>query len=256
MKIAFLHLSYCGLPQSVNQEKLLYGMQLASKYNVQWVLTPEMALQGYHMIREDYLWQFASTNNGVLQPFIETARRYEQRLFLGCAYMSDRQPHNSCVIIDAKGCVCHCHHKVKVVQWTTERWAEPGNVFAVWDLDGIKTSVMVCADLYFAEHGKNIAKQGAELVVGSVAWPEGNHGGKPRDAWRRLSAASGGIPVLVANQTGSLRMDFTKAESAVIVNGEVLCAYSGAEAILILEFDEQKKSIVSKEFMVVPYGKR
>lgn len=252
MKIAFLHFAFCGLSQKVNQEKILLGMDIAAKAGASWVLTPEMSLHGYTMIREEYPLQMASLNNGVLTPFMQAAKKYSQRLFLGCAFTDMEAAHNSCLVIDQGGNYCGRHDKVKVVQWITEKWAHPGEKFEVYEFDGIKTSVMVCADIYFAEHGTAVAEQGAQLIVGSVAWPEGDHGGPPRAAWQRMSGAAGNIPVLIANQTGSLRMDCSQAESAVVDKGKVLFTYAGAEAVLIMEYDKGKHCVLSDAFQVIP----
>lgn len=254
MRIAFLHLAYCGNKQSENQQKILNGMQMAAEYGAQWVLTPEMALQGYHMIREDSPFQLASRKNGVLEPFQAAAKKYQQRLFLGCGFVEDRIPHNSCIILNPDGTYCNQHAKVKVVKWITEQWAHPGEDFQVWNLDGIKTSVMVCADMYFQEHGEIIGKQGAELIVGVACWPEGGHAGPPRDAWERMSKAAGNIPLLVANQTGNKVMDCTSARSAVIDKGNLLFYHDQMEAVLILEYDESLKSVSSDAFQIIPFS--
>lgn len=252
MKIAFLHFVYCGNRQEENQQKILQGMKLAASHGAQWVLTPEMALQGYQMIREDFPFQIATLQNGVLEPFQRAAASYKQRLFLGCAYNEKREPHNSIVVLNPDGSYCGQHAKVKVVQWITEKWAHPGEEFAVWNLDGIKTSVMVCADMYFAEYGERIAKEGAELVIGGACWPPGGHSGPPEEAWKRLSKAAGGITVLVSNQTSAANsaMDCSRAQSAVIEQGKLRFTYEGAEAVLLIDFDEQSKRVNSDSFEV------
>lgn len=51
MKIAFLHFDFCGGPQSANTEKILHGMKIAAAAGAEWILTPEMALQGYFMVK-------------------------------------------------------------------------------------------------------------------------------------------------------------------------------------------------------------
>lgn len=165
MKIAFLHFAYCCGPQADNAKKILQGMKLAAQYGASWVLTPEMALQGYYMMRSDKQFQLASLQNNLLQEFMEACRQYKQRLFLGCGFVDEKTPRNSCAIISPDGTYYNRHDKTKVVPWITENWAHPGEKFEVWNLEGINTSVMVCADAYFAEHGEKIARQGAELAV-------------------------------------------------------------------------------------------
>lgn len=251
LKIAFLHFAYCCGPQADNAKKILQGMKLAAQYSASWVLTPEMALQGYYMMRSDKQFQLASLQNKLLQEFMEACRQYRQRLFLGCGFVDEKTPRNSCAIISSDGTYYNRHDKTKVVPWITENWAHPGEKFEVWNLDGINTGVLVCADAYFAEHGEKIAEQGAELAVVIAAWPPGGHAGPPEEAWKRLSRSANGIPVLICNQTGTEGMDCSHAQSAVLCNGEVLFTYEGREAVLIIDFDEEKKQVLSTEFVTI-----
>lgn len=129
MKIAFLHFAYCCGPQADNAKKILQGMKLAAQYGASWVLTPEMALQGYYMMRSDKQFQLASLQNNLLQEFMEACRQYKQRLFLGCGFVDEKTPRNSCAIISPDGTYYNRHDKTKVVPWITENWAHPGEKF-------------------------------------------------------------------------------------------------------------------------------
>ena len=46
-------------------------------------------------------------------------------------------------------------------------------------------------------------------------------------------------------------MDCSHAQSAVLCNGEVLFAYAGREAVLMVDFDEEKKQVLSTEFVAI-----
>lgn len=254
MKIAFLHFAYCCGPQAKNTEKILQGMKIAYEHGADWVLTPEMAAQGYHMMRNDKPFQLISLRNGLLKPFQQACAQYKQRLFLGCGFVENVTPGNSCVVISPDGQYFNRHNKVKVVPWITENWAHPGENFEVWELERVKTSVLVCADAYFAEHGEKIAAQGVELAIVIAAWPPGGHAGPPENAWKRLSNAAGCIPVLVCNQTGTEGMDCSKAQSAVVSAGEVLFTYAGDEAVLLVDFDSEKAKVTSKGFDVIAFS--
>lgn len=252
MKIAFLHFDFCGGPQSRNTEKILQGMEFAAAHGAEWVLTPEMALQGYFMVRTGFPYSLASTTNGIYDPFRSAAKNLGVRLFLGCGQQeAGDKPRNSDVVVDENGRIAAIHNKVKVVKWITEGWAEAGEGFAVHDFDGIKTGLLVCADTWYGEHGKILAEKGAELIVSIAAWPDGDHGGPPQEAWKRCSKCAGGLPLLLCNQTGNSGMNCTKAESAVAQNGEILFTYSGDEAVLFIEYDEKDKKILSKEFEII-----
>ena len=46
-------------------------------------------------------------------------------------------------------------------------------------------------------------------------------------------------------------MDCSRAQSAVLCTGEVLFTYEGREAVLIIDFDEEKKQVLSTEFVTI-----
>ena len=254
MKIAWLHFDLCGGPQIANTEKILQGMRQAAAAGAEWILTPEMALQGYHMVKNGTPYMLASQSNGIYEPFLQCAAQHKLRLFLGCGEKEEEaEPGNSLVVIDPQGELVAKHSKVKVVKWVTENWAAPGNDFSVHVFDAVKTGLLVCADAWFGEHAEVLKEKGAEVIVVAAAWPHGDHGGPPRDAWKRCSRCAGGIPVLIRNQTGNRGMDCREAESAVAQAGEILLAYHGAEAILLADYEPKKKTILSHEFTVLPF---
>jgi hypothetical protein len=47
-------------------------------------------------------------------------------------------------------------------------------------------------------------------------------------------------------------MDMSIGESVVIQDEAVKCIYSGAEAVLLFEFDTNSKKVISEKFEVVP----
>ena len=139
------------------------------------------------------------------------------------------------------------------MKWITEDWAVPGDRFEVLNIENVKTGLLVCADAWFGEHAEILSEKGAEIIVVSAAWPEGDHGGPPQEAWKRCSRCAGGVPVCICNQTGNRGMDCRKAESAVAQDGEILYTYHGAEAVLFAEFDKETKRVLSDKFSVVPF---
>lgn len=255
MKIAFLHFAYCCGRQEENAEKILRGIELAAKAGAEWVLTPEMALQGYWMVRSGHKYDYLDKTSLLLKKFQAAAQAHNITLFLGCAeILDDIKPRNSCVVIDAKGEICAKHSKIKVVKWITENWAVPGEAVTVFECCGIKTGLLVCADAWFEENGKQLKNEGAELIVVIAAWPPGGHAGPPEDAWRRCSKAAGEKLLLICNQTGREGMDCTLAQSAVVRGDEVKIAYSGEEAVLVVEIDEHDQRLLCQNFQQILIG--
>ena len=73
MRLAFLHFDLCGGPLEKNRDNLLQGIGAAAAQGADWVLTPEMALQGYHMATGGAVYTLAADDSDVLRPFRQAA---------------------------------------------------------------------------------------------------------------------------------------------------------------------------------------
>ena len=253
MKIAWLHFTLSGGPMEDNVDKISQGIADAAKAGAQWILTPEMALQGYFMTRMERTYEIISLNSAVITHFQELAKYYKITLFLGCAEHDEinGNNYNSCIVIGANGAVIGRHRKMKTVKWITEAWSVPGEKLTMLCCDKINTGILVCADAWFEENAIALGECGAEAIVVIAAWPPGC-GGPPENAWRRCSNSSGGLVVLICNQTGKINgMDCTIAKSAVVIDGELKLKYCGVEAILLAEIDLKNKQILSEKFKVI-----
>jgi len=197
--------------------------------------------------------QLVSSN--ILEPFFKLAQNNKISLILGCGAVDNQGPHNSSLVINQEGTVSCYHNKIKVVKWITEEWAVAGEALKVNSIDEIQVGLLVCADTWFEEHGEAYKNLGAELMITVAAWPDGGCGGPPLEAWKRTSRAAKGLPLIVCNQTGSFVMDCTKAQSALVEGGEVVCSYAGAEAVLLCDFDKVTKTFPQQTFEVIPLGK-
>lgn len=238
MRLAFLHFDLCGGPWEKNRDNLLRGIGAAAAQGADWVLTPEMALQGYHMATGGAPYTLAADDSEALRPFRQAARDYGVVIFFSCGSTEKDIPHNSCLIINRAGDIIGRHHKIKVLAWPTENWAVAGDTaenLRPVTVDGVKTGLLICADAYFDEYGAGLGKHEPDLVVLPVAWPPHGCGGPPENAWRRCSIASG-APVVVVNQTGHSGMDCREAESAIVFGTDVVCTYAGPEAILLYDY--------------------
>lgn len=253
MRLAFLHFDLCGGPLEKNRDHLLRGIGAAAVQGADWVLTPEMALQGYHMATGGAAYTLAADDSDVLRPFRKAARDYGVVLFFSCASIEKGMPHNSCLIIDRAGDIIGRHHKIKVLAWPTENWAVAGDTaenLRPISVDGLNTGLLVCADAYFDEYGAGLGKHQPDLVILPVAWPPHGCGGPPENAWRRCSIATG-APVAVANQTGNSGMDCREAVSAIVSGTDVISTYAGPEAILF--YDYTVDSPLPEKFVVCPW---
>lgn len=70
-------------------------------------------------------------------------------------------------------------------KYQESRTVRPGNTPMVVDIDGVKVGVAICYDIRFPELFKELAREGAEVIVVPTSWADGP--GK-REQWRLLSA--------------------------------------------------------------------
>ena len=236
MKIALLHFSLVAGPLEKNLQKLCWGIETAAENGAKWIITPEMALQGYYMNCIAGNYQPVSENSSELEPLKALAKKYQLTIFLGCAELTAKQAYNACLVIDASGEIIARHYKIRTLNWITEAWSTPGDSLEVVEIAGVRVGLLVCADAWFAENAAVLAQKAAQLIVVVAAWPPGC-GGPPEAAWKRCSQAASNIPVVVCNQTGRTeKLDLTIAQSAVVVADKIITAYQGeAEKILYVQ---------------------
>lgn len=192
-------------------------------------------------------------NSDLIAPLQELSRKYKLPIIVGCGTAFEGKPHNSAIVLDTNGNIAYFHHKLKIMRGETEGWAACSNNIGLAAIGNTKVGLLVCSDTWYEENGEIYGSLGAELMITIAAWPDAGCGGPPPEAWKRCCRASGGVPLIVCNQTGRFFMDCSEAESALLEKGEIICSYKGEEAILIGEYDEAEKCIVSKTFKILPF---
>lgn len=257
MRVALCHLNVICGPQTVNLCQLEQAIRMAAQQGAQWVLTPEMAVQGYHFL---YLGQ-----NQVMVPqpapelrrLLDIVRAGRMYLFLGCGERDPQRQQNydSCLVFGPDGRLCGRHRKMTTHHFGAEAWAArgSGDTLVPVTCGTVPAGLLVCADAWYVEYARRLQQQGARVLTDLAAWTATRLCGNPLPAWERCSAATG-LPVFVCNQTGvSPRMDLTQAQSAVISGGSARLLYQGKPAVLLFDWNEGNGMVVSRQFEVIPF---
>ena len=253
MKIALCHLEVSCGPQENNLKKIEQAIKIAGEHGARIVVTPETAVQGYYFHRLD------ETRKLEVQPalYLNNIRKAVQEenvyLLLGCGeYVSETGlHHNTCFVFAPDGTLQSRHRKIYGEKHGAEKWASPGEKISTTICDGVNVGVLVCADSWFDERPLALKEQGAEFIIDIAAWPETPEMGSPVPSWKKVTKITG-LPFILCNQTGKTKwMDMTVGESIIIIDEVVKCRYSGAEAVLLFEYDESSRKIISDEFEVV-----
>jgi len=254
MKIALCHLEVSCGPQESNLEKIERAVKIAGERGARIVVTPETAVQGYYFHRLDEARKLKEQPAPYLDSLRKTVAEQKVYLFLGCGeYVSETgKHHNSCLVFAPDGSLQSRHRKIYGEKLGSEKWASPGDAVSTTKCDGVNVGVLVCADSWFDERPLALKEQRADLLIDIAAWPETKETGNPLPSWKKVTKITG-LPFIVCNQTGKTKwMDMTIGESVAIQDEIVKCSYSGAEAMLLLEFDTVKNKILSEKFEVVP----
>ena len=238
-RTALLHLNFIENRAEVNLAKLEQGIIFACERGAKFIVTPEMAVQGYHFMRFGRADTVADNIEDQIAGIMDLARKYKAYIFLGTAVLDKigAKPFNSLLVIGPQGKIIGRHDKL-TIHSMSEMWADKGKGNHVVDCGGLKVGILVCADAWFDENAEELKKLGAEAIVISAAWPPG-FGGPPENSWARCSEKAGGVPVIVCNQTGfDGHLNCNVAMSAVITDGELRMGYTSPdEAILMTDID-------------------
>lgn len=248
LRVAMAHLDLSRGPQRRNLAKLSIALEKAAAAGADWLITPELAVQGYFFREDDPAPAIPVQPSPDVEPLIEAATGHGIGLFLGCAERIGQSglSHNSCLVIGPDGTVLGRHHKTKRIG-SAEAWATPGTEIEPIACPDLRAGVLVCADSWEVGNAVTLKGKGAAVVVVPAAWPPGEHG--PGGCWERGSVASG-LPYWVCNQTGvHPRLDFRAAVSTVIVGGQARLSYDGPdETLLLFDWDLDHGDVLSPAF--------
>ncbi|MDD2212127.1 MAG: carbon-nitrogen hydrolase family protein [Desulfitobacteriaceae bacterium] len=251
MRIAFLHLDLSGGPEKRNLDLLGKTIGLAAGQGANWIVTPEVAVQGYFFAQGETAVTIPVQPDQSLQPIRQLAAQHKLTVFLGCAEQDAKNGkyYNSCLVIGPEGNVLGSHRKTRSHGVGAEAWVTAGDKLEPVDCPEMKAGIMVCADSWFVDKAKVLKDKGAEVLTVLAAWPPGHYG--PGDCWERCSQVSG-LPVWVCNQTGKQEtLDFSQAQSVVVADGKTQFSYSGSEAVLLFDWDCSNNCAASRQFTVV-----
>jgi N-carbamoylputrescine amidase len=233
--IALLHLE--TVPGAIEQNRyvIVEAIKHAAGKGAEWIVTSELAICGLqfaHVVGADWI---QPQPDPWMQQVCKLVRTLKRTVFLACPEREGRRFYNSVFVIGPTGAIVGKHRKINVVSDSLS-WSSPGDRADPIECDGIKVGLLICSDVYTPNIARALKFEGAQILVSPASWGPGVHG--PNGEWEQRSHETG-LPLIVCNRTGAEpTLDFWKAPSLVVNNGErVLSHSSDRSAVLTFDWD-------------------
>ncbi|MBE7541920.1 MAG: carbon-nitrogen hydrolase family protein [Bryobacteraceae bacterium] len=142
-----------------NRDRMIAALERLAGEGVRVAVFPECALTGYH--KREVMAPTAEEIAEAEGAIAAACRRRGIAAVVGSIYKTNGKTFNTAVVIDAKGEVVERYGKVMLAG---EKWATPGNHIALFELEGVKSTVIVCHDERYPELVRLPALEGARMV--------------------------------------------------------------------------------------------
>ncbi len=224
---------------SGNLDKIECAIRIAARRKAAVVLFPECAVTGYG-------YDFSSLT---LSKIVEAlslvsgfAARYQINVLAGSPLLRKGHWHNCLVAFDRKGRIVHCYAKCQLTD-ADRRFFTPGNSIALFELDGVCATAIICHERRYPELVRLAVMAGARVLfhpnagMDSLSVSREKRGGRDGIAVRAFENA---IYYVFANSVGPQRGGKWSAGDSKIVapDGRTLrLANNRDEAVIVADLD-------------------
>ncbi|MBI4889678.1 MAG: carbon-nitrogen hydrolase family protein [Acidobacteria bacterium] len=144
---------------SANAAFIAGQLEKLSAQGVQVAVFPECALTGY-TTRADFRFDAAAVAQAEAE-IIRLCAKLRIAIVLGTVYPAGGKLFNAALIVNSRGEVVERFGKL---QLAGEKWATPGNHMALFELEGVLSTVIICHDERYPEFVRIPALAGARVV--------------------------------------------------------------------------------------------
>ena len=182
------------------------------------------------------LWEVLADENGErTRNFLSAfAKKHDVNIVGGsCAVKRQGKFWNTAYDFDRKGQLINEYDKVHLFGLMQEdRFIAPGNSESSFEIDGIKSSCVICYDIRFPEWERKLMSSGAKILFVSAQWPDVRI--KQWEILLRARAIENQAFVVAANRVGDAPNDHFNGHSLIIDPfGEIIAnGCSGQEEIV------------------------
>lgn len=142
-----------------NTRRIIASLEKLAAQGVRVAAYPECALTGYH----------TGPTMDLLQADIDKAEaevakacaRFKIAAVVGSVYKSGNRAYDTAIVINSTGELIERYGKLMLAG---EKWAVPGNHMALFELEGVLSTVIICHDERYPEFTRLPALAGARIV--------------------------------------------------------------------------------------------
>ncbi len=234
LRLSLLHLAPTAGDPAGNARNIQRAMRVAAARGAELAITPELALPGFLFPSNSVDWIEWQPDRWLLT-IAATARHLGIGVLVGAAERDTGSGnlHNSAFLIDQNGAISgHCR-KINVA---ADGWSRAGDTVMPMQWRALRIGGLICADAYTPDIAASLRARGADILISPANWGPGVHG--PAGEWEQRSRETG-LPFIVCNRTGREQgLDFSAAESVVIVGGKRLMVHRSPHPVtLTLDWD-------------------
>lgn len=234
MKLALIQMRPPGGAPDETLARIAGWLEPLGRLGVDLAVFPELVLPGYN--RPAAHGALAQTRDGLWSAQLAAmARAAGCGLAYGWAERDVGAVYNAASVIDASGRRVAHYRKIQLFgameRASFAAGTEPPPVF---ELAGRRCGLLVCYDVEFPEHPRDLARRGAELVLVPTANPSGY--GHVQDLLVPARACENGICLAYANYCGSDgEIAFGGGSLVAGPDGQALARAGAEEACLIVD---------------------
>lgn len=134
----------------------------AEKRSVSLICFPECFLQGYLTVEPLAKKYAVDLVSATFKTMLQRLAKYTPTIVFGLIEQDDANLFNTAVVIK-NGKLIGRHRKTHLLDG--EQIFKAGSKYPVFQINGLKFGINICYDTQFSEAAKNLAKQGATLIL-------------------------------------------------------------------------------------------
>lgn len=237
-RVAAVQMKFAGTIAG-NLDKIERAIRNAARRRADVVLFPECAVTGYGC---DFAALKSREVTEVLGALGNLAAIHQVNLLVGSPVIRKRRWRNCLVIFDRKGRIVHCYAKCQLTE-ADRRSFSPGNSIALFELDGVLATAIICHERRYPELVRLAVMAGARVLfhpnagMDSRSVSQQKRGGRDGIAIRAFENA---IYYVFANSVGSQPGGkWSSGDSKIVApDGRVLrLANNRDEAVIIADLE-------------------